>query len=138
MLGFIIELSYFRTSAKEKSTSTHQGEKAYQIWGCLVLSLPNTLYCLFGCLFEELQKPLLNFLTSELKSNWVSLCNSTTAKEPCGLECILDKICLSFIFNWVLAETNKLTLIISQITWTTIVQPVMTRYAKRLLQRVVI
>ena len=46
----------------------------------------------------------------------VSLCNSTTAEEPIGLKCILDKICLSFIFNWVLAETNKLTLIISQIT----------------------
>ena len=114
MLGFGIELSYFRTSAKVKSTSTHQGEKAYQIWGCLVLSLPNMLYCLFGCLFEELQKPLLNFLTSELKSNWVSLCNSTTAKEPCGLKCILDKICLSFIFNWFLAETNKLTLILEK------------------------
>ena len=47
----------------------------------------------------------------------VSLCNSTTAEEPCGLKCILDKICLSFIFNWVLAETNKLTLIISQQLW---------------------
>ena len=42
----------------------------------------------------------------ELKS--VSLSNSTTAEEPGGLKSILDKICLSFIFNWYLAKQTNL------------------------------
>ena len=38
----------------------------------------------------------------------VSFSNSSTAEEPIGLKCILDKICLSFILNDFLAETNNL------------------------------
>ena len=38
----------------------------------------------------------------------VSFSNSSTAEEPIGLKCILEKICFSFIFNNFLAETNNL------------------------------